>query len=255
MTDNIDLNALTNLTTQQRAGTQNLLAGQNVTSADYLKRYTDFINAQEGATAMAGRIGGELGIPTLQANATMLRNTLTNLPSTYSKATTGYDVNSSQLSRIIGQKASELQPMVQTAETSLEGARSNLNTQMAYNQYDQTRMEKPYSVEQTMLATRLAREATMYSEQNSNELSALIAKINANVTLSEGERNRAQQLAVLEKEFENQKALNLQKQSSSSNYLTVGEGSAVYDPSTGKMIYKNPKTYESSGISVGGDWY
>ncbi|MBZ5529717.1 MAG: hypothetical protein LAN71_17710 [Acidobacteriia bacterium] len=245
MADTPDLNQLTNLTTQQRAGTQGLLAGQNTATADYLKRYTDFINSQEGASAMAGRIGQELGIPTLQSNATMLRNTLTNLPSTYSKATTGYDVNQNQLSRIVGQKSSELAPAVTTAETSLANAQNVLGQRMGYEQIDQARLEKPFATEKDFLADRLARETTLYSQDNQNELNALITKIQTGVTLSEGEKNRANQLALQEKQY--QQALETAKiQTGGSGYMTVGEGSAVYDPVTGKMLYKNPKTYQAS---------
>jgi len=230
---NPDLNQLTNLTTAQRAGTSGFLAGQNLTTADYLKRYTDFINSQEGATAMAGRIGGELGIPTLQANATMLRNTLTNLPSTYSKATTGYDVSNNQLQRIIAQKSGELAPAVTTAETSLANAQGNLATRLGYEAADQARLEKPYTTEQTMLNERMARETTLFSQDNQRELDALIGKLQMGVTLSEGEKNRAQQLAIQEQNYN----LELEKaKSTSGTYGTVSSGGSVYDTRTGKII-------------------
>ena len=233
--DTPDLNQLTNLTATQKAGTQNLLTGQSVQDADYLKRYTDFINGQEGASAMAGRIGSELGIPTLQANATMLRNTLTNLPSTYSKAMTGFDVNQNQLARVIGQKSSELQPAVTTAENSLNAANTNLNTRMGYETADQARQEKPYTLEQTMLATRQAREQTLFSEQNTNELNSLIAKINAGVSLSNAEADRANQLALQEKDFENQKTMNLQNLNSRAP-VSTSSGDWIIDPTTGQYV-------------------
>ena len=229
--DTPDLNALTNLTTAQKAGTSGFLAGQNLTTADYLKRYTDFINSQEGATAMAGRIGGELGIPTLQANATMLRNTLTNLPSTYSKAMTGYDVSNNQLQRIIGQKSSELSPLVTTAETSLAGAQGNLATRMGYEQMDIERLGKPYTTEKELLNDRLARETTLYSQDNQNELNALIAKINAGVTLSEGEKSRANQLAISEKNYQAQK-----DQLNARAPISTDTGDWMWDSETGKWV-------------------
>ena len=234
-----DLNQLTNLTNTQRAGTQNFLAGQNVTSADYLKRYTDFINSQEGASAMAGRIGGELGIPTLQANATNYRNLLTNLPSTYSKATTGYDVNANQLNRIIGQKSSELSPLVETTERSLAAAQGNLATRMGYEQYDQSKALLPYTTEKEMLADRQARETTLYSQDNQNELNSLIAKINAGITLSEGEKNRAATLAASEKAYLSA------KENATPNTQVIEQGGKKYliDSGTGKIL----STYGSSG--------
>ncbi len=247
MTDTPDLNQITNLTSAQKANTQNFLAGQNSETADYLKRYTDFINNQEGASAMYKRIGDELGLPTLQKNATMLRTTLNNLPTTYSKATTGFDVNANQLSRIIGQKSSELEPMVNTAETALSNAQTNLNTQVGLEEADQARLEKPYTAESDILKDRLARETTLYTADNQRELDGLISKINAGVTLSEGEKARAQELSIQEQNYDLEK-----EKLKTSNFVTVGEGTAVYDPVTKKLIYKNPKT--SSPGSANSGW-
>ena len=235
MTDTPDLNQLGTLTANQRLGSQNLLAGQNTADTDYLKKYTDFINSQEGAGAMATRIGGELGIPTLQKNATMLRNTLTELPSTYSKATTGYDVNANQLSRIIGQKSSELSPMVQTAETSLAGAQNTLGQRMGYEQTDQAKALLPYATEKELLMDRQARETTLYSQDNQNELNALITKINAGITLSEGEKNRAQQLAVQEQSY-NQAKETAKNAAPPTQIVTKGGRQLLINSTTGATI-------------------
>lgn len=250
----VNLNELADLNTKQRAGTSGFLAGQNTTSADYLKRYSDFINGQEGASAMAGRLGTELGIPTLQANATMLRNTLTNLPSTYSKASQGYEINNNQLQRIIGQKSSELSPMVQTAETSLAGARSDLNTRMGYETLDQTRQEKPYTLEQTMLATRQARETTLYSQENEAELNALISKLQMGVTLSEGEKSRAATLAASEQSYQNQLEINKQNNANKTttpNTQIVESNGRKYliDSGTGKIISTYGTSTSGSGTA------
>ncbi len=234
----VNLNDITDLTARQRANTPGFLAGLNTESADYLKRYTDFINSQEGATAMAGRIGTELGIPTLQANATMLRNTLTNLPTTYSKATTGYDVNANQLARIIGQKSSELSPLVQTAETSLAGAQGNLATRMGYEQTDQAKALLPYQTEKGLLADRQARELTLYTQDNQNELNSLISKLQMGVTLSEGEKNRAQQLAIQEQNYTLEKEKLAATSATEPNTQTISHGGKTYliDSGTGKII-------------------
>ncbi len=241
MADTPNLNELTTLTNKQKLGTQNLLASQDLSSADYLKRYTDFINSQEGASAMAERIGKELGIPTLQANATMLRNTLTNLPGTYSKATTGFDVNANQLARVIGQKSSELAPVVSTAETALSGAQGNLATRMGYEQTDQAKALLPYTTEKDLLTDRLARETTLYTTDNQNELTGLINKINAGITLSEGEKNRAQELAISEKNYELEKqkiAASQTTGTADTSVIEVGKQKYLIDNATGKIISK-----------------
>jgi hypothetical protein len=246
MTENIDLNQLTNLTSQQKAGTQSLLANQSASDADYLRRYTAFINGQEGSQALATRLGQELGLPALQSNATMLRNTLTNLPSVYSKASQGYEINNNQLQRIIGQKASELSPAVTTAENSLANANTNLNTQMSYATADQARLEKPYTVEQQTLADRQAREVSLYSQSETNELNALINKLSLGQQWSIAEADRAQQLSLKEKDYENAKA-NAQP---NTQVISQGGKSYLIDSGTGKII----STY-GSGSGDSTDYY
>ena len=71
----------------------------------------------------------------------------------------------------------------------------------------------PYQSEQTMLNDRLARETSMFTTENSNELNGLIAKIQSGVTLSEGEANRANSLAIAEEGYQN--ALDVQNSKNS----------------------------------------
>ena len=231
----INLDQLTGLASQQRSDLTSRLAGQQTQESDYLKKYTDFINSQEGSQAMATRLGSELGIPTLQANATMLRNTLTNLPSTYSASSRGYDINQNQLSRIIGQKSSELSPMVTTAENSLQAAQGNLATQMGYQTADQARLEKPYALEQSTMETRIARETSGYSEADTNELNALIAKINSQVLLNNAEQARVQELAMKEKDFENAKAT-AASAGPNTQIVTVNGVQKLINSQTGQVI-------------------
>lgn len=246
--DTPNLDQITNLAAQQKAGSAGFLAGQQGQQSDFLNKYTNFINSSEGLGAMSNRINQELGIPQLQTNATNLRNLITNMPQTYSKATTGYDVSNSQLQRIIAQKMGEVAPALATAETSLTGAQNTADRRMQYSAADQARMEKPLTLEQSLLADRQARETTMFSADMGRELDALINKIQMGVTLSEGEKSRANALSIAEKGYQN--ALDLAKQktgSSGSNLINVSEGTSLFDPTTGKVVYSKGKTYQPSG--------
>ena len=231
----LNFNQLSKLMQSQSTGSTNLLAGQEREGEDWLRRYSEFLKSQEGASAMARRIGDELGIPTLRQGATMLRNTYTNLPTTYSKATTGYDVNQNQLSRIIGQKASELYPMVQTAETSLADAQEQLGLRMGYEMADQEKALAPWQAEQSMMIDRWAREATMFSLQNQRELDALISKLQMGVTLSEGEKNRANQLAIAEKNYLAAKEA-AEAERDARPPVSTETGDWMWDSSTGQWV-------------------
>jgi len=241
MADTPNLNQITDTTNAQRAAGTTLLGNQNALTSDFLNRYTSAIGGQETSSAMAGRIGQELGIPTLQSNANTLRTTLNNIPTTYNKATTGFDVNANQLARVVGQKASELAPAVDTAERALSSAQGNLNTRMGYEQADQAKALTPYSTEQNLLQDRLARETSMFTNENENELNGLISKINAGITLSEGEKNRANTLAAQEASFNNQMKLQKdQQQFTSSQPNFVGVNGGLYNTTAGKFAVKPP---------------
>jgi len=191
-----------------RSGFNEAQAGQE---ADYLGRYTGAIQGQEGMGALSKRLGEELGLPTLQANAQKLQETIRNLPTTYGKATRGFDVNANQLARIIGTQTAKLSPAAEAAQNAASAATAQRNEQIGFAQADQAKELLPYQTEGTLLQNRLAREATGFSEDNGRELDAIISKMNAGITLSEGEKNRANALAVAEMNFNNQLKLNEQQ--------------------------------------------
>lgn len=237
MADTPDLNQITNLTTAQRANTGTFLSGQDKATQDFLTKYSSTINSQPTTSALATRIGAELGLPQLQANATSLNNTLYNIPSVYGKATTGYDVNANQLSRLIGQKQSEIAPAAALAASNAQAAEGNLATRLSYEQADQNKALLPLQAESSFLTDKLARETTLFSQENQSELDGLIAKIQAGVTLSEGEKNRAQQLALAETNYQNQLKLQ-QNQQSQPNFVSVNGG--LYNTTSGTWAVKPP---------------
>lgn len=252
----VNLDAPIQAAQQMRTNTQGLLAGQDAKTGDFLGRFGAALGGQEKTGALANRLGSELGIPQLQTNANMLRDTLTNLPGTYSKATTGFDVNANQLQRVITQKTGEIAPAMETAERALANANNTLNTRLGYETRDQDRALMPFDKEQGFLTDRLARETSLYSQDNERELDAILAKMSAGVQISEGERNRAHQLSMAEKEFENQKKLYAEQAKYSgggadNTWQTIGDGAWLYNTQTGQTI-QNPQDFKSGG-GGGGD--
>jgi hypothetical protein len=229
-----DLNSLTELAAKQKAGTQNLLGGQDVQTSDFLKKFQNFLGGQETTSAMAGRIGQELGLPQLQKTASNLNQALYDVPGVYSKATQGFDVNSNQLARLQGAKYAELAPLAQRATSQAQEAGSQVATRMGYETTDRERAMLPYQTEQDFLKDRFARETTLYSQGNQNELDALINKLQMGVTLSEGEKNRANQLSMQEKEYQQAK----ETQGANTQIIDVGGQKYLIDTQTGKIISK-----------------
>jgi hypothetical protein len=241
--DTPNLNQISDLTNQQRTNTQGFLAGQNNQQQDFLNRFNSTIGGQETTQAMAGRLGKELNLPTLNKNAFSLQQQLYDLPGVENKALTGFDVNNNQRQQVINQKTSEIAPAAQRAQDQANFAQGQVTQQMGYAQRDQDRQLIPLQTEQQMLGDRLAREATMYSQENQSELDGLIAKVNAGVTLSEGEKNRANELAVAEQSYQNQMKLQQQQQGFSASQqkpgteiIDVGGHKKLINTQTGQVI-------------------
>ena len=208
---NNDIAAPAAAAARQKTDNAAFLSGQDAQSQDFLNRFRSTLGGQASTQALADKIGQEIGLPQLQANAQALNKTIFNLPATYSKATTGFDVNQNQLDRVVGTKQAELAPAAALAADAAQRAESNVNTRLGYAQRDQDRELLPYQTEQQLLSDRLARETTLYSQANQAELDSLIAKMQAGIQLSEAEKNRAHELSVQEQNYENQRSLNEQQ--------------------------------------------
>ncbi len=234
---------------QQQTGQQN----------DFLNRYKGAIAGQETVPAMAERIGNSLGLPQLQANSQALQNTLFNLPSTYSKATTGRDVNANQLARIIGQKQSELAPAASLAAQNVGTAQSNLSQQLGYGVQQQQKDLIPYQTEQSLLSDQMAREFSGFTKQQENALSLVMQKIQNNQALTMQELQNANALALKKLDYDQQIGLLDKQNQSGSNdkrYITLADGATLYDTQTGQIVSSNQKDFiATGGGAVAGNYY
>lgn len=247
-----DLNQLSGLSAQQKTDTGSFIGGLKSQTGDFLNRYKGAIGGQETMSGMAGRLGDQLNLPTLQKNAASAQQAVYDLPGVYDGATRGFDVNANQLSRIVGQKTSELAPIAQRAQEQANTAQGNLNTLLGYGQADQNKQLLPYQAEQSLLPGLQSTSAGLFSGQQQNELTSLINKINAGVSLTQTEWNNANQLAVAKQNFENQKALNQQQYDlgaggNDRRYITLSDGASLYDTTTGQVISQNQKDFKGTG--------
>lgn len=191
----------------QKSGMGSLLGGQDASTSQWLKNYSGAIGGQETMPAMYERLSTELGLPALRNNAFNLQSTLESIPQTYKGATRGFDVNQNQLSRIVGTKTAQLAPLAQRATAQQQQAEGLMGTQMGLAQQQQAKELTPYTYEKEFLTDRAARETSLFSQQSENELQALTAKMQAGIQLTEAEKNRAQELEIQRRNYENQKSL------------------------------------------------
>jgi len=261
-----NLNQAVDTVQKQRAGTAELLAGQDTRSGDFLGKLGGYVSSQPSMEVMSQRIGAELGLPALRQNAASMQENLRALPDTYSKATTGFDVNANQLARVVGTKQAELAPAAQRASEQALNAEGELGRRLGYAENQFQRGLIPLNAEQGMLAERNARETSLYSQDNQNELSAIISKIQNGIQLSEAEKNRAHELSMAESNFERQKQLNVQQaslsqQSPDTQIIEVNGQKKLINTQTGQVISTygsssgggvNPTSYLSSGSNASG---
>lgn len=229
----------------QRAAGDALLNRQSAEQNAFTDRFRSALFGQEALPAMASRIGNELGLPDLQKGATYLNTQVANMPFTQRDLTRGFDVNQNQLNNLTNQKIYELTPALTTTNNALAAARASRDEQMGFNVAQQQKELLPFNMERDFLADRMARETTLFSNENQNELTSILQKMNLGVQISEAEKNRAHELAMKERDYE------FRRQELSSQtpdrYLSGGQ---FYDTSTGQWITA-PKT--SGGGSSYGD--
>jgi len=230
----------------QQAETAALNAAQAAKQEDFLGRFRTAIGAQEKLPDMAGRIGGELGLPNLQAVAGNAVQNIAAMPKQQTDATRGYNVNSNQLARIIGQKQAELAPQAQQAVTQQQNAENQLSTRLGYEVAQQQKELTPFTTEQSMLSEQLAREYSGFTTDKQNELQLVMQQISNGAALTQQELQNANNLAIAKMQYDNT------KNDVSSQLMTVSAGSSVYNPSTGQFTQAPSNFKPLTGTAASG---
>jgi hypothetical protein len=235
-------------------------AGQRKESQAYLSDYANAIRGQEALPAMYERLSGQYNIPQqkelvqgLGQQMTGLNQRLYELPGVVSGTTRNSLVTQGQRANLIESKSAPMRADLAAlgsvygpAASALASSQQDVSTQMGLGQAQQAKELLPFEQGFTIMETQQAREFSGYSLTNQMELDRLIANANNGLAWTNAEKDRAMQLAEQEQNYK----LELQKLGGGgNNYLSVGEGSAIYDPATGKVLYKNPKTYQTGGGS------
>ena len=150
----------------------------------------------------------------------------------------------------------------QTLTTNNELGRRGISSTSGVGQQEMTNAVNPV----TASYTQQIKDTTNQENEDMSAIDKAIAQLNAgnpseSVSTATGIATAIQNAANLQKQIEAtqenesaQRALQLAiaKMNSQGNpYMTLGEGQIVFDPITGQVIYKNPKTYKASDTE---DW-
>lgn len=261
----IDPNAIS----QNIGSTLSALPGQLATvQKQGQDQYNNFINGYKGFTqglenpeSMYQRVGQQYNVPQLQQAANTTNNLIANMPYTQRVATQGFNVNQNQLDRSTASQIAKLQPVAQTENTALNTAQNNVSAQMGYGMQGQQTQLLPYQSQAQSLPAMIAQQQTGWTDMMGQELSGLLSQFNAGVTMSEGDKNRAAQLAMTEQNYQNQMNLNAQQNTSAANianiqnerFRTLGRyGSIAYDANGNPVIMGGSN---GGGTTSSGGWY
>jgi hypothetical protein len=198
-----DLPDLEGTVQRQRNMRGDMMDNQDTAMSGWLSKYNTALSGQENVGAMYNRLGQELGMPQLRENALGVQSQIASLPGVLKNAGKNFNVNANQLARQTATQTANLQPLATNTMNAYQSAVGAVNQQMPWYQAQQAKELDPYNKELAYMNDRNARETSGFTSDNANELSALVSKMNAGITLNEGEKTRANQLAIAEKGYEN----------------------------------------------------
>ncbi len=188
--------------TYQTQQAQALSDKQKGEEESFLTALNTRIAGQEKLGAASERIGGELGLPALRESAFNLTNTLKSIPRTQETLSKQVGISAPNLQKRIATEQGKIAPLAQEAVSQQQFSEQELGNRLGLLVAEQSKELEPfYQAQLPLLSDRLAREQTNYSQERQNELTVLLTKLSQGFQATQAELDRANQLAVKEKEY------------------------------------------------------
>lgn len=268
----VDTTAYDNLlgTVKNAASTFDTGLNQNEDNAynDYLHTVqsqptsVDFYNQQLNAA----------GVPQLQKTSSTLQGQIFNLEDTLKRvepnvtATTGNSlVTDAQRQGLVAAQQKPLNEQLGTLGTA-EGRITDAITQgkadalslTNLNSADQQKLVDAYKEKLTLAQSQGDRALQAFTSDITNTLNVTLAKIQRGEAVSDTEAANAFALLKIKDQAAADISVNAAKPAAADNsnrYISVGDGSEIYDTQTGTIVANNPKTSTAagnSGAAIGG---
>lgn len=201
------------------------VSGQRARYDQLQGNLTGAIGNQERVPQLAQRYNEQYGVPQLQSNLQgaqesfdYLGNQIRSLPKGVDQSSQESVLTQGQRDRIVqSRQAPLIEAQGQVGQqigqlgSRLSTAQSNVSNMISAEQMQQEKELMPFLKAYDNEAILGSMEMTGWSFQNQAELSRLLANQQAGITLSEGEKNRLNALAVSEQSFQNALKLNSQQ--------------------------------------------
>ena len=246
-----------------RAAMNDLLAGQEAKQADFIKRYTEKISGLPTTQSLwqQGQTATGFDIPTLAATSNTYQQAVKQIPGTETATTRAFNVSSNQLKGRIAQKLSDVSPKAQEALNALQFGTGQVGDWVQRGQADISRELLPYQTEASMISDAASRAVTGYTSAMQSDLGVLLEKMKEGYQATQAELDRANELAVKEREYTNtQKMFDYAKSQgytppgytsttsstkAADKFLEVGD--SLYNTETGQWVSAPKSASSSSG--------
>ena len=187
---------------KQKAESAALSAKQKADEDAFMTSLNAKVAGQEKLGAASERIGGELQLPALRQSAYNLTQTLKGVPQVQETISKQVGISAPNLQRRIASEQGKLAPLAQEAVSQQQFAEGELSNRLGLLVAEQAKELEPfYQAQLPLLTDRLAREQTNYTQERQNELTLLLTKISQGYQANQAELDRANQLAMKEKEY------------------------------------------------------
>ena len=204
-------------------------AKQKAEEEGFLTALNAKVAGQESLTSASERIGGDLQLPALRQSAFDLTQTLKGIPRTQQTISKQVGISAPNLQKRIASEQGRIAPVAQEAVSQQQFAESELGNRLGLLVADQAKELQPfYQAQLPLLSDRLAREQTNYTQDKQNELNILLTKMSQGFQATQAELDRAQQLAIAEKQYtDNKNAQSIETIGGRKVLLTYGNDGKV----------------------------
>lgn len=237
--------------------------------------FTDYLNLVQGqpkSVDFYSQISDQMGIPKLRESASTLQGQIYNtedllrrIEPDVSATTRNSMVTEAQRRGIVQSRSEPLQEQLGWLGQSL-GRVSDAITKTQdqailltnLNSQDQAKVVDAYKTKLDLASRQGDRALQAFSQDINNVLNVTLAKIARGEAVDDREAGFAHDLLMLEKQAEQQmKQLQFQvdnREEQDQGLISVGEGTSLFDPKTGQVMYTAPKTNKPESGASEGAW-
>lgn len=217
------------------SGLAGIKSSQDATQADYIQSYKNQILGQPSATSLYNTANEKFNVPTLQANANTLNNTMLTTPNSNLDAAKGFNYDANQVAQKTSQDLQRLAPAAAAATTNANTAMTNAGNYVTAGMGQNAYELQPTQQQGQYLMDSYARQQSGFTTTQQSQLEALKQKMMSGVQLSSDEMAAFSNLTTAESSYQSSlNSANAQVKAAqiAASNVTLPQGSTYFSPAT-----------------------